>query len=43
MGMNQEEDEVPFNRSALNNPLSEIPEELTPSNLPNVLYFILFK
>ncbi|CAD8177501.1 unnamed protein product [Paramecium octaurelia] len=35
MGLNQEEDEVPFNRSALNNPLSEIPEELTPSNLPN--------
>ncbi|CAD8172356.1 unnamed protein product [Paramecium pentaurelia] len=35
MGMNQEEDEVPFNRSTLNYPLSEIPEELTPSNLPN--------
>ncbi|CAD8116089.1 unnamed protein product [Paramecium primaurelia] len=35
IGINQEEDEVPFNRSTLNYPLSEIPEELTPSNLPN--------
>ena len=34
--MNHDEDEVPFNKSCLNNPLSEIPEELTPSNLPNV-------
>ncbi|CAD8178860.1 unnamed protein product [Paramecium pentaurelia] len=36
MGMHQEEDEVPFNRSALNYPLSEIPEELTPSIMPHI-------
>ncbi|CAD8161654.1 unnamed protein product [Paramecium octaurelia] len=35
MGMHHDEDEVPFNRSSLNNPLSEIPEELTPSNIHN--------
>lgn len=43
MGMNQEEDEIPFNRTILNNPLSEIPEELTPSNLPNVFNLIILK
>ncbi|CAK78403.1 unnamed protein product (macronuclear) [Paramecium tetraurelia] len=43
MGMHHEEDEVPFNRSSLNNPLSEIPEELTPSNIHNVSHLILFK
>ncbi|CAD8094728.1 unnamed protein product [Paramecium sonneborni] len=35
MGMNQDEDELPINKSSLRYPLSAIPEELTPSNIPD--------
>ncbi|CAD8176268.1 unnamed protein product [Paramecium pentaurelia] len=35
MGMNQDDDDMLYSKSVFNNPLSEIPEEQTPSQLQN--------